>query len=74
MKVQRIIEIIQFLAFEVGLIGRLLADCEHIASKFANTCSSVSEPIDFMTHLGNSVSCSGQQRCPGDSDEVNFTE
>ena len=28
-------------------IGRTLADCEVIASQFANTCEDTSNPIDF---------------------------
>ena len=36
---------------------------------FDNTCGSTSTPIDFSTHSGEVVTCSGTQRCPDQSGE-----
>jgi hypothetical protein len=56
-------------------IGRTLADCERIASLFDNTCSSTSEPIDWSSHVGETMSCTGQMMCPGgDGSEFYTTE
>ena len=57
---------------EVAAIGRSMADCEAIAKEFDNTCSNTKDPIDFVNHQGETMSCTGQMRCPGGDGLVDF--
>ena len=45
-------------------IGQSMQDCHDIASQFDNTCDISLGPIDFSTYVGETMSCSGQMRCP----------
>ena len=56
--------------------GNTLDDCLAIASMFDNTCSDVSRSVSLEAHAGETMSCSGLQRCPDTSDrsQKEYTE
>jgi hypothetical protein len=53
------------LTLNVNAVGSSLSECKMIASLFDNTCSSTTQPIDFKTHVGETISCTGEMHCPG---------
>ena len=44
-----------------------LAKCQEVANLFDNTCSDTTTPIDFSTHAGSSMTCTGENLCPNGS-------
>ena len=61
-----------FLIYQVQSYGRSLGDCQAVAAMFDNTCSSTSA-ITLSSHSGQTMSCSGEMRCPEGNSLQTFT-
>ena len=53
------------LAAQARAVQNSLDDCKAVAALFDNTCSSTTSPIDLDTHSGETMSCTGEMKCPG---------
>ena len=69
-----IIAIFYCIFYQALGIARSLQDCLQTASLFKNTCTNLTTSIDFNSHIGETISCTGRLKCPGENIVRNFTE
>ena len=55
-------------------VSRSLQDCLKTASLFKNTCNDLNQAIEFDSHVGEIVSCTGRLKCPGYETFKSFTD
>jgi hypothetical protein len=54
--------------------GTTLADCQSMASQFANTCSTYPNPLNNLSaNQGELMSCTGKNMCPGKTGQKTYT-